>query len=99
VAVGLNADEFVAGTVLGPGAVTKPAVAVPQWTPAPEPGCPAKTTPAEGSSRQAPMVSETIRCFFISGFPSVEAAPERKHRNRAKFPDQQINFYARANNL
>ena len=56
-----------------------PAGCVPGWPfgiPALPPGCgpsepwggsTAKTTPAEGSSRQAPMVSETIRCF-ISGF-------------------------------
>src|SRR5215472_9389217 len=90
VALPLNADELVAGAVAFPGVETPPAVAVPQWTPAPPPGCPvsvpngpAKTTPAEGSSRQAPMVSETNRCFFIAGFPSVETRTHQMHPCRA----------------
>src|SRR5215472_10013352 len=90
VALPLNADELFAGAVAFPGVETKPAVAVPQWTPAPPPGWPvpvppgpAKTTPAEGSSRQAPMVSETNRCFFIAGFPSVETLTHQMHPCRA----------------
>src|SRR6266403_2596516 len=43
--------------------------APPQFTPAEVPGCPAaKTTLADGSSRQAPIVREANACF-ISALP------------------------------
>jgi len=52
-----------------PGVARVPVLVVPQFTPAEVPGCPvAKTAPAEGSNRQAPIAREANTCF-ISALP------------------------------